>query len=413
VQASTITLAGQIKGAGALVKPNTAGTLILTGTNAYTGGTTLSDAQGVASALRVATSQALGTGAIAMGGGGNSDQCRLELTGGVTLANTINAWASRNTSAANILNVSGINTINSAISGGSGGGQSSLQSDAGKLIMKGACTTRQLNLQGAGDGDYLGALNMSGYGLVKSGGGTWTLGATNTYTGTTVINAGVLVVNGMVPTNGVSVAGGTLAGTGVVRGATTVQTNATLAPGVGGIGTLTVSNWLTLAPGSTALLEIARNGAVLTNDLVRGVTTLTNGGLLVVTNIGSSPLQVGDSFKLLSATTYSGTFTKAVLPSGYSWNNRVALDGTLTVLSVVNPVITALTLAPNGASLTLSGTNGLWGGTYTVLAATNVATPLAGWVVVTNGVFDSVGRFSLVVTNTPAPAAQFYRISIP
>ena len=413
VQANTVTVPGSIKGAGGLVKPNSAGTLILTGTNAYTGATTVSDAQGVASALRVATSQALGTGAISIGSGGNSDQSRIELTGGITIANTFNAWTSRNNTAPNILNVSGVNTVNSAISGGSGGGQSTLQSDAGKLIMKGASTTRQLNLQGAGDGDYQGALNMNGYGLVKSGAGTWTLSATNTYTGTTVINAGTLVVNGVVPTNAVNVVGGSLAGTGVLRGATTVQTNATLAPGSAGIGTLAISNVLTLAAGSTLALELARNGAALTNDLVRGLTTITNGGTLFVTNIGASPLQVGDTFKLVSATTYVGTFAKSILPAGYSWNNRVAVDGTLTVLSVVNPVITGLTLSPDGTALTLRGSNGLWGGTYTVLASTNAAAPLATWAAVTNGTFDASGRFSQVVTNVPAPAARFFRVLIP
>ena len=72
---------------------------------------------------------------------------------------------------------------------------------------------------------------MSGLGgLVKSGAGILTLSnASNTYTGTTTISAGTLLVNGDTSGSLVNVTGGTLGGTGPVGGI--VATNGTVAPG--------------------------------------------------------------------------------------------------------------------------------------------------------------------------------------
>ncbi|MGN6554810.1 MAG: beta strand repeat-containing protein [Verrucomicrobiota bacterium] len=409
VQTNTVTIAGQIKGGGALVKPNSAGTLILTASNSYAGTTTISDtAGGAASVLRIAHSKALSSGAIGIGGGGNSDQSRLELTGGITLANTLNTWASRNTASPNIVNISDVNTINSAISGGGGGGQSTLRSDAGKLVMLGAISTRQLNLQGAGDGELRGVVTLqSGYHLVKNGTGTWTLSATNNYTGMTTNNDGTLIVNGVVPTNVVTIVGGTLAGTGTVRGATTVQANGTLAPGVNGIGTLSISNTLTLL--GTNIMEIARNGSTITNDQVKGVGTLNLGGTLVVNNIGGSPLQVGDSFKLFSAATYVGNFASVILPANATWTNKTAIDGTIAVLTVSSSVSTNptnITAQVVGGSLQLSWPADHLG--WELQAQTNALDVglTTNWVTVPGSTVTNQGTLPLSAANP----AVFYRL---
>ena len=73
--------------------------------------------------------------------------------------------------------------------------------------------------------------------ITQSGAGTTVLTNTNTYTGPTTVNAGRLVVNGILaPSNSSTSAvtvnkGGTLAGTGTINGQVTILTGGNLNPG--------------------------------------------------------------------------------------------------------------------------------------------------------------------------------------
>jgi autotransporter-associated beta strand protein len=106
------------------------------------------------------------------------------------------------------------------------------------------------------DGEFSGALSGTGGGINKTGAGTLLLSANNTYTGETLVTAGTLIVNGhqTVATGAVSVAAGaTLGGGGTLRGATTVR--GVLSPG-NGLGILNVvanTTWVgaSLAGGAT------------------------------------------------------------------------------------------------------------------------------------------------------------------
>jgi hypothetical protein len=104
---------------------------------------------------------------------------------------------------------------------------------------------------------------------------------------------------------------------------------------LGGIGTFTISNILTLA--GITRMDIAKVGPKTTNDLVTGVSALAYGGSLVVSNQGGT-FSEGDSFRLFSATTLGGAFagySLPVLPAGLAWNvGEIRSNGTLRVAAL-------------------------------------------------------------------------------
>lgn len=187
---------------------------------------------------------------------------------------------------------------------------------------------------------YAGAISGPGT-MEKQGAGKLVLSGTHSYTGTTTVSAGTLLVNGVIGASTVTVAGGTLGGTGLIRGPITIQSTGRLAPGAS-IGTLTISNSLTLS-GST-VMEL--NAATRTNDLVRGVSTVTYGGTLTLSNL-AGVISASNAFKLFSANTYRGAFTAFTPASpgqGLAWNtNSLTVDGTLRVVSTTPaPITTAV-----------------------------------------------------------------------
>jgi fibronectin-binding autotransporter adhesin len=193
---------------------------------------------------------------------------------------------------------------------------------------------------------YGGAINGTGT-VTKQAAGRLVLTGTHTYTGNTTVSAGTLLVNGMLGVSPVTVTGGTFGGNGRIRGPVTIQSNGRLSPGVS-IGALSISNSLSLS-GST-IMEL--NAAGGTNDVVRGVTTLTYGGTLILSNL--TGITASSALKLFSANTYRGAFA-ALNPAspgpGLAWNtNTLTTDGTLRVVSTA-PVPIAYIAAGN---LTLS-----------------------------------------------------------
>ncbi|MEI7730968.1 MAG: autotransporter-associated beta strand repeat-containing protein [Verrucomicrobiota bacterium] len=179
-------------------------------------------------------------------------------------------------------------------------------------------------------------------GLVKLGVGTLALNATNTFTGL------------------VTVSEGGLTGNGVLVAPVTVTSGGVMSMLSGSINTFTISNNLTLA-GNT-VLEMHRQFTP-NCDLITGISTLTLGGTLTLTNMGPAP-QLGDTFKLFNAQITLGAFSTINLPAlplGSYWDtSKLTVDGTLTVVGL--PVITQ---NPQPASLTTGvGSNA----TFTVTA---------------------------------------------
>jgi autotransporter-associated beta strand protein len=250
----------------------------------------------------------------------------------------------------------------------------------------------------------------SGTNLVKTGPGLLTLAGTNSYTGATIVSNGTVNVTGVLGFGPVTLASGTtLGGTGLIRGPVTVQPGATLAPGLSGFATLSINNSLALQ--GTTVIKIARNGAVRTNDSILG-SSVVYGGTVIVTNVGTSPLAPGDTFKLFSAADYSGAVANLVLPSGgYTWTNRLQIDGTVAVLMspfASRPAIQKTELA--GAQLTLTGTSGTANGTYFVLGSSNIAAAMSNWIPLLTNTFDTNGAFSNRILLSPALPQYYFLI---
>jgi len=150
-------------------------------------------------------------------------------------------------------------------------------------------------------------------GLTKQGLGTLLLNGINTYTNTTTVTAG------------------TLGGNGYIAGPVVVQASGTLTAGAS-IGTLHLLNNLTLA--GNVFAEVNKSVSP-SNDLVQVVGALINTGTgtVTVTNLGPA-LVVGDSFKLFSQPVLNGNALTVVSSGGVVWNNKLAVDGSVQVLSV-------------------------------------------------------------------------------
>ena len=248
-------------------------------------------------------------------------------------------------------------------------------------------------------------------GLEKLGAGTLILTATNSYTGGTVVSAGTLLVNGAITDSGpVTNLSGTLGGAGWISGPVVVQSGGTLAPGSPGIGTLAISNKLTLLSGSKTVMEV--NAGSLAHDTVAGLSNVVYGGTLVVSNLAGTPVS-GQSFQLFSAASASGNFSGLTpqLTNGLRWRFAPA-SGALSVVSTASQPQFA-GVSQSGASVILQVVDGAPGVTNFLLSSTNINLPVTNWGRVGTNIFDLSGNEVFTNGMGTAPAQQFYSISIP
>jgi hypothetical protein len=146
--------------------------------------------------------------------------------------------------------------------------------------------------------------------------------------------------------------------------------------------------------------------------------TLTFGGALTVTNVGSTPLASGDSFKLFTAGNYAASFTSTNLPplsAGLSWTTtNLAVSGTIAVTGTgsVNTTPTNIVVMVNGSGLTLSWPLNQTG--WRLLTQTNhLAAGLSGNTNDWTTVAGSASTNSVTITVDHAKAGGYYRLVYP
>ncbi|MGJ4931680.1 autotransporter domain-containing protein [Bradyrhizobium sp. HKCCYLS2038] len=298
------TLGGTISGSGGLTKLGT-GILTLTGANTYTGatvingGTLQAGASGVlatASAFTVAGGATLdlngfdqtigsltGAGAVLLGAGtltAGGDNTTTTFTGTISGSGDFTKSGSGTMTVAGSTSYTGATTINAGtlktgasgvlatasaftVAGGGTLDLNGFDQTIGSLTGAGAVLLGAGTLTAGGDNSsttFSGAISGSG-GFTKTGSGRMILTGTSSYTGATIINGGVLDVEGAVTnTAGMTVnSGGTLMGAGLVDPPMTVNINTggTLAPGNGtAASSMTIVGNLAFQSGAYYLVQL-------------------------------------------------------------------------------------------------------------------------------------------------------------
>jgi autotransporter-associated beta strand protein len=401
---ATLTISNQISGSGTLTKSDS-GTLVLSASNSFSGTLNVDTGNNVNNdgVLAITSSNAIvnALSPIALRNilGGSSTFELNGAGGNITVAQDFTI-SGRSPVTPDILSAAGTNTMSGNFTGTGGGGSSRyiFECDSGLLTLGSPSTTltftttdpQTFSFQGNGSFSVAGVIadGTAATSISKSGSGTLTLDAANTYTGATTVT------------------GGTLAGIGVIAGPVSVGAGGTLAPGSTGapLGTLTVNNSLTLA-GNT-LVSVSGPSA---SSQIAGLTGATYGGTLTVNNLGGA-LSAGNNFQIFPAATFSGNFT-SIAPApgaGLAWNfnptngllsvvTGVALNSTNISFSVSNNTLKLSWPADHQGWILQTQTNNLSHG-----LATN-------WV-------DVAGSGSITQTNIniiPSNPTMFFRLRSP
>jgi autotransporter-associated beta strand protein len=437
---SPVTLAGTVSNGG--LTKNGSGTLTLTGANTYTGQNTIfagtlqlgdgssSGSLANASAIAIGPNATFqfnrtnsdtdfpnnfsGTGTILKSVGGAVE---FGLTGTNTFSGLVDIQAGK-IAFAGASSENGAPSVNLAsgatlsIGGGFIGGTATIGnlSGAGRIdaAFNPGAGTRTLQISQTTDGVFSGdiadATSSRVLALIKTGPATLTLSGTNTYTGSATVNAGTLLINGSISNSAITVqSGATLGGIGLIGGAVSVESGGALSPGAS-IGTLTISNSLTLA--GTTLMEInSSNGQC---DRIQGLTSVTYGGTLVVSNLAGT-ITNGQSFQLFSVPAIrSGNFSSITpaLGDGRAWSFNPT-NGLLTVVSTTATFSTNLNFTVSGGTFSLS-----WPSTHLGWIAQSNSTGLSS----ASNWFDIFGTSAVTNLNIAPSLTEsgvFYRLRSP
>jgi len=328
----------------------------------------------------------------------------------------------RNQATPILQNLSGTNRITGPIYLDVGGNRFNIQSDSGLLEIAGLSQyigsltgARSYVFSGGGDhlvtGPILNSTNGAPIGLYKTGSGTLTLAATNTFTGPISNMAGILRINGRVSSSNTFILGGILSGRGRIDGSVWIGPSGRLAPGNEEIGALEVRGALTNL--GTWIVRVSKSSGTLKNDTVQFATNVVFGGYLIVSNVSQEILTAGDRLRIAIASRYSGQFAGIVpqIPgAGLVWDtSQLVVDGSILVrLGVLTPKFTLVDFARD--ELVFGGIGGAAGYKFTILASTNLSLPLDKWEPIATNLFDAEGKFEVRIPRDSI--TQFFTIKV-
>ncbi|MBI3196789.1 MAG: autotransporter domain-containing protein [Rhodospirillales bacterium] len=406
---AAFTLANSISGTGALTKSaaGTASTLTLTGTNSYSGTTTITE--GILQIGAGGTTGTLGTGGVVTTGGtlrfNRSDA--LSVSGVISGSGTVSQFGNGTTSLTGANTYTGATTITT--------GALNIQNNtalgttaAGTTVSSGAALEIQNNVTVGAE-----ALSLTGTGIA-SGGALRNVSGDNTYGGAITLSGGATRINsdaGTLTLNG-AIGGAaqnvTLGGAGnATIGGIIGTTTGTLTKDGVGTATLTGANTYTGATTiSAGALNIQNNTALGTTaggvTVASGAALEMQGGIAVGTEaLSLSGLGVsnGGALRSISGTnSYAGAITLTGGGAGISSD-----AGTLTVSGVISGLGQTLTVGGAGTTVltaanTYSGTTTISAGTLSIGNNTTTGT-LGSGAVVNNGTLQIDRSNALTVAN--------------
>jgi fibronectin-binding autotransporter adhesin len=367
-QSDATTVSAAISGAGSLNQRGV-GTTTLSGNNTYSGGTTIN-----AGALQLGnggTTGSLGVGAVT-----NNASLIVNRSDAFTLANTISGTGGFTQTGSGTTTLSGVNTYGgtTTVAGGTlqvanlanAGANSAIGTNATIILTNGgvfsyagasnSAMNRTINL--AGDGvfgvsnstvavTYSGAITNTGD-FTKSGAGTLVLSASNRFSGTTTVSAGML---SLANTNALSAS--TLDYSSAGRISFSNLTGVKLG-GLQGSTSLVLTN----ASGTAVALNVGGNSS---NTTYSGI--LSGGGSLIKAGAGTLVLSGLNTYT--GATTISNGAVRISTANGLGATNggtTVIAGAALEVDGGITIAAEALTLNNNGISSggalrNISGTN--------------------------------------------------------
>ena len=409
---AALTLSGTISGSGSITKTGT-GPLVLSGANTFTGGVNLS-----AGSLRVGNNAALGTGTATIGQSttlmANSTASRtlanaLSLSGSFTLGDATNSGVLNFTGASTLTGNTQITNATyvsmSGAIGESGGARSLTKAGAGTLVLDGANSFTGGTIVSAGVLELGASERLANSGNVTISSGTFDLGgftetinqfsataAANVTAGTLNATGGYSFSNasGTVTVNA-ALGGGaaaltkTGAGTVLLTGAGSYSGGATITAGVVQVGSNTALGTGAVTLTDASLRSDSATARSLANALsIGGAVTLgaSSSGALTFSN--ASPVTLSDATTLTNATavTFSGGL------SGTAGRTFTKAGAGVLTLGGVSSVDGGITINAGGITV---GTGGSLGGTVTVntgATLTNaVNNGVTGAVNVENGTF--------------------------
>jgi autotransporter-associated beta strand protein len=277
-----------------------------------------------------------------------------------------------------------------------------------------------LTVGGNNGSTYFGGViaNTSGkINLTKTGAGTLTLSQANSFSGNTLVNTGALALSGYatIPNSPlIAVGGGAMLNVAGLTNTFALAASQTLSNSASGTG-IVCGNFNDMAGTNSFTYTNGTPCLLVTN----GTFTLGSATVFKLNNVG--PALLPGNYKLIArAATGNPGNVAGILPAFTV--NGVAAGATsslqfsggelfLNVTATNSPVLGGIQIA--GTNLILTGTNGIAGANYYLLAATNLLLPLTNWTFFSTNQFGAGGNVNLTNPLDPNQSQLFYRLRLP